>query len=292
MPRKNETCGWFSRGPIIPWSMVLLGTCLPLQVAAGPAVDLELILAVDVSGSMSQAELLVQRQGYIAALRSPDIAVAITNRGGVAIAYVEWAGPDEQRIVVPWTVVSDASGAERFAEMLADSPLDPGFNSPPWETGTSISRALLFAADMFSAGAGANRTIDISGDGPSNSGGSLTMARERVIAEGITINGLPIVNPAGRSELPLAAYYEDCVIGGPGAFAIAVNDLSLFEIAIRRKLVLEIADAPQPVIPVALASAVAPRIGKMTSTRHLLPLSSDPLAERGKDLLGDVCLWR
>ena len=260
MPRKDETLAWFSKIPIILWALVLVGTSLPLKVDAGPGVDLELVLAVDTSGSMSQTELLVQRRGYIAALRSPDIAVAITSRGGVALAYVEWAGPDEQRIVVPWTVVSDASGAERFAEMLANSPLDPGFNSPPWETGTSVSRALMFAADMFSTGAGASRTIDISGDGPSNSGGPLNTARERIIAAGITINGLPIVNAGVRSDFPLAAYYEDCIIGGPGAFTIAVSDPSLFESAIRRKLALEIAAVPQAVIPVAFASATAPRV--------------------------------
>jgi hypothetical protein len=242
MPGEHASRGRFAGTHVLNWVLVTLFACAPLRVEAGPvAVDLELVLAVDVSGSMSRAELLVQRQGYIAALRSPDISATITNRGGVALAYMEWAGPGEQRIVVPLTVVSDATDARRFADMLAESPFDPGFKSAPWETGTSVSRALLYAADMFSPTAGGNRTIDISGDGPSNSGGSLAKARERVIAEGITINGLPIIDSAARSDLPLAAYYEEFVIGGPGAFAIAVDDPSRFETAIRRKLMLEIA---------------------------------------------------
>jgi hypothetical protein len=193
-------------------------------------------------------------------LRSADIAAAIAVRGSVALAYVEWAGPDEQRIVVPWTILTDAADADRFADMLVASPLDPGFNSPPWESGTSIARALMFAAAMFSEGTSASRTIDISGNGPNNSGGLLAIARERVIADSITINGLPIVKPGVRSDFPLGVYYEDCVIGGPGAFAVIVDDPSLFEITIRRKLVLEIASAPQSFIPVAFLSAAAPRI--------------------------------
>ena len=228
--------------------------------STGMPVDLELVLAVDTSGSMSKAELLIQRRGYIAALRHADVAVAIAMRGAVAVAYLEWAGPDDQRIVVPWTVLSDATDAAGLADKIDAAPLSPGFNSPPWKSGTSIGSALSFAADMFSSG-GASHTIDISGNGPNNAGDALAPVREDVVARGITINGLPIARLGDiGSGYPLAVYYEDCVIGGPGAFAIAVDNQAAFEMAVRRKLVQEIAGIPQRLASVALRPAPAPRI--------------------------------
>ncbi len=226
-------------------AFTLVAADLPQSSHAGPAhVDLELVLAVDASDSMSRAEMRVQREGYVAALRSADVAAAIMSRGGVALAYMEWAGPQSQSIVVPLTILSSAEDAARFADALADAPLSPGFTAPPWATGTSISQALLFAAGMFSASGGAAQVIDISDNGANNSGDMISTARDRVVGKGVTINGLPVITRRGRSRAPLALYYEDCVIGGPGAFAMTVDDPSLFEVAIRRKLVLEIAGPP------------------------------------------------
>lgn len=261
MPRNNRTCSRLARAGILRAALVLACSCLPIEVDAGQtAVDLELVLAVDASGSMSKAELLIQRQGYIAALRHADVAAAIAMRGGVAVAYLEWAGPDDQRIVVPWTVLSNATDAGRFADGIASAPLSPGFNSPPWRGGTSISRALLFAAGMFSSN-GASRIIDISGNGPNNSGGLLAPIRERVIARGITINGLPIARPGdGRSGFPLAVYYEDCVIGGAGAFAITVDHPARLASTVRRKLLMEIAAIPQGLTLASFVLASEPRI--------------------------------
>ncbi len=245
MSRKDETSTVFSRIPIVPLALLLIGACVTSKADAGPGyIDLELVLAVDASDSMSRTEKLVQRYGYIAALRSAEVAAAITARGALALSYVEWAGPHEQRIVVPWSILADAEDANRFADALAVAPLSPGFVSPPWETGTSISQALLFATGMFSAPSGTQQIIDISGDGTNNSGDALSTAREHVVAAGITINGLPVITRGGRSDAPLGAYYADCVIGGPGAFVMTVDDPSLFALAIRRKLVLEIAGPP------------------------------------------------
>ena len=204
-------------------------------------VDLELVLAVDVSESMSRAELLSQRLGYVAALRHADFAGAVATRGGVAITYMEWAGANDQKIIVPWTVVSDAKAAESFASRLDAAPLRPDFGSAAWNTGTSISHALLFAAGMFNNSL-SSRVIDISGDGPNNAGPFLGPVRDRVVAEGITINGLPIPARGGLNPpFPLDAYYEDCVIGGPGAFVLAVGEPDEFAAAVRRKMILEIA---------------------------------------------------
>ena len=256
MSRRREMRG-LSRIPIVA-ALVLSVAGPPTGVeAASKAIDLELVLAVDASDSMSRAEMRVQREGYVAALRSADVAAAIMSRGGVALAYMEWAGPRSQRIVVPWTILSDANDGALFADRLAATPLSPFYEAVPWERGTSISHALLFAAGMFSPGQRASRVIDISGDGPQNNGGDLYAARDRVIAEGVVINGLPIIiSPAAAWLVPLAKYYEDCVIGGPGAFMITVDDASRFALAIRRKLALEIAGPPSRLIHADFRPAV------------------------------------
>jgi len=261
---------WRSGGAVV-WVPVLIGIVAwtasqaaaawlsdpPLHVAAretaAPEADLALVLAVDASASMSRDELGVQRQGYVAAFRHPDVVAAIAFHAAIAVAYVEWAGPNDQTVVVPWTVVTDASDAALFAARLAEAPLSPRFNAPPWQTGTSISNALLFSADLFSeAPPWAMRVIDISGNGTNNSGGPLGAARASVLGRGVTVNGLPIVVPRPyRPEVAIDAYYEDCVIGGPGAFALAVNDAADLEGSIRRKIVLEIAGMPASVVPAA-----------------------------------------
>jgi hypothetical protein len=207
-------------------------------------VDLELILAVDISDSMSRAELTEQRKGYIAAFRHPEVIAAIAGGplGRIAVAYVEWAGPDDQFLVLPWTILGGADDSTGFAADLAARPLKPAVDMAPYRTGTSISAALTFAAGLF-ADNGINsigRAIDISGDGPNNTGLRVTIARSAVIRQGITINGLPLI--FAKRTLPVDVYYRDCVIGGPGAFSIAVSDTAEFAVAIRRKLVLEIAD--------------------------------------------------
>jgi hypothetical protein len=224
---------------IIILAFAIANACQPARADSGqPAVDLELVLAVDVSGSMSATELMVQRQGYVAALRHPDVAEAIAMRGGAAIAYFEWAGPSDQKIVVPWTVVADVASAEKFAARLAEAPLHPGFTSPAWMTGTSISEALLFASGMFRY-PGANHVIDISGNGPNNGGSPMAAVRDWVVAQGVTINGLPVVDRGGN--FPVAVYYKDCVVGGQGAFALAIDRAEEFASTLRRKIVLEIA---------------------------------------------------
>lgn len=228
---------------------LLVGIFGSTSVGAGPerrAVDLELILAVDVSPSMSQAEQRVQRDGYVSAFQHSDVARAIASgaRGRIAVAYVEWAGPNYQRVVLPWTVIGNYDDAKRFADALAIRPIVRA-------AGTSISRGLQAAEDLFARSwtVGDRQVIDVSGDGPNNAGPPVTSVRDELVASGITINGLPLSLPHGNSNGfesfsagYLNAYYEHCVIGGPDAFVIGVDDLSLFALAIRRKLVLEIAD--------------------------------------------------
>ncbi len=229
------------------------------QAAAEP-VDVELILAVDVSLSMSPDELAIQRDGYAAALTHADVVRAIEGgmHGRIAITYVEWAGESVQHVIVPWTVVAGAQDARQVAEKLTLSP-------PNSARRTSISGVLHFAADLFaeSPHRGMRRVVDVSGDGPNNQGVPVNEARDALVAKGVTINGLPLMTTSGfggRFEIPdLDAYYSDCVIGGPGAFMIPVNDWSQFPEAVRRKLVLELAGGAWPAgqLPVVRASMEA-----------------------------------
>jgi len=211
-------------------------------------VDVELILAVDVSLSMSSEELAIQRDGYAAALTHEEIVPAIQDgvHGRIAIAYVEWAGDDMQHVIVPWTIIANAGDARDVAARLSRSPANSARR-------TSISGALHFAADLFaeSPHRGVRRVVDVSGDGPNNRGSPVAKARDMLVAQGIAINGLPLMTSGmgygNRFDLPdLDAYYRDCVIGGPGAFMIPVNDWSQFPEAVRRKLVLELAGGEWP----------------------------------------------
>ncbi|MDH3579183.1 MAG: DUF1194 domain-containing protein [Hyphomicrobiales bacterium] len=212
--------------------------------AADMAVDLELVLAVDISRSMDDEEQRLQRDGYVAAFRHPEIQQAILSGRyrRIAVAFVEWAGTNRFFLRVPWALIDSERGAEAFADRLAALPLEEAAR-------TSISGALEFAADQFKGNGyqGLRRVIDISGDGPNNMGSPVHVMRDEIVARGIVINGLPLIlSPsvmAGfeRNE-ELAWYYEDCVIGGFGSFFISVVGKAAFPEAIRSKLILEMSD--------------------------------------------------
>ena len=234
----------------------LIGALGPSAVAEDLPVDLELVLAVDISGSVDEVEALLQREGYIAALRHPHVIEAIQSGmfGRIAVAYVEWAGDHYQRIMLDWTVIEDAAGAQGFADALAETPL----MTAHW---TSLSAAIDYAAPLFEGNGleGFRRVIDISGDGYNNRGRPVERARDAAVAAGITINGLPIVNDrpnpwGGSPPRDLDLYFEQRVIGGPGAFIVVAEDYTAFASAILSKLLLEIAGDQPP--PRALAAAV------------------------------------
>ncbi len=231
-------------------SVVVAATCflglwtVPVTAQTSPKpVDLELVLAVDVSGSIDADEARLQRDGYVAALTDPDVIKAI--RGGilgrVAMTYIEWAGEDYTTTVADWTVIEDEASARAFAAIIARAPIQTAL----W---TSISNIIDQALASFPGNGfeGTRRVIDISGDGPNNQGGLVTLHRDRAVAQGVAINGLPIVNdrasPFGWPALPnLDLYYANCVIGGPGSFYVVANTFADFARAIRKKLILEIA---------------------------------------------------
>jgi hypothetical protein len=207
-------------------------------------VDLELVLAVDVSGSIDEEEAALQRAGYVKALADPRVAEAIKAGylGRIAVTYIEWAGPSHQLETVPWQVVDGVEAARGFAARLANEPIAT-------ERYTSISSIIEYAATMLEDNAyqGTRRVIDISGDGPNNTGLPAPVARDRALLTGLTINGLPILNGKpnryGFPQLPdLDRYYVECVIGGPGAFIEIANGFEAFAETVLRKLLLEIAD--------------------------------------------------
>jgi hypothetical protein len=223
-------------------------------------VDVELVLAVDVSYSMDPEEQALQREGYIQAITSREFLSALKQGtyGKIAITYFEWANANDQKIVVPWRLIDGPESADAVAAEIARAPYRRSSR-------TSISGALLFAMPLFdnSGYHGLRRVIDVSGDGANNNGPLLSVVRDQVVASGITINGLPImlkpVIGGGMDIDDLDIYYEDCVIGGPGAFVVPIKERDKFKEATRTKLVLEVADRmPEPrVLP---ASASAPRI--------------------------------
>jgi len=221
-------------------------------------VDLELVLAVDVSLSMDLDEQRLQREGYISAFRDGEVQKAIASgpHGRIAVTYMEWAGPSVQNVVVPWTVIDGPAAAIALADKLEAVPISRARM-------TSISQGLVFAAQLFdSSGAkGIRRVIDVSGDGPNNAGPLVTVVRDQVVAQGIAINGLPILlkKPASFFDIAdLDVYYSECVIGGTGAFMIPIRERVEFKTATRRKLLLEIAGyQPARLIPAQLREPVS-----------------------------------
>ncbi len=225
-------------------SKVLLALWLlfahPMIVQAQPAVDLELALAVDASGSVSAHRFHLQQQGYAAAFRHPDVLKAIRSGATQSIAVImyQWTGPSLQIVSVPWHRIHDLTSAEAFAAAIAEAPRQL------FGGGTSISGAIDYGVTLFpmSGHGSARRIIDISGDGINNSGRAVMQARDEAVRAGITINGLPIL----ALEPSLDRYFQEYVIGGPGAFTIPAADFETFGEAIRRKLILEIASSARP----------------------------------------------
>jgi hypothetical protein len=237
----------------------LVGAALLLLAPVSPAaargeVDVALVLAVDVSRSMSSEELQIQRRGYAAAISSPEVvrAIGMGVHGRIALMMFEWANDGHAREIVPWSVVETQADARGFAEMvLADQTYG--------QRRTSISGAIRHASALlaevpFSAD---RLVIDISGDGPNNQGLPVTQARDAAVASGYVINGLPLMTRGGvgfQFNIPdLDEYYRRCVIGGPASFVLPVIGWDQFPEAVRRKLILEIGgrvpEEPARVIP-------------------------------------------
>jgi Protein of unknown function (DUF1194) len=270
---------WQKFGLIFALLALVLFMAIPLSAHAKGGteeVDLELVLAVDVSYSMDIEEQRLQREGYVQAITSPEVIKAITagQVGRIAITYFEWAGAQFQRVIVPWQIIDSADSARAFAAQVSAAPITRWYR-------TSISGALLFGRDLISKNAytSARQVIDVSGDGPNNHGVDVEEARDRVLDDGIVINGLPVVINSGRRSTfdldHLADYYVDCVIGGPGSFMVSITTRDQFLEATRAKILREIAGLPGPV-----RHAANPKVIRVNSERPDRPKQNCRIGEQ------------
>jgi hypothetical protein len=228
---------------------VLTLLAAPFSARAAEAVDLLLVLAADVSRSVDHPKFQLQREGYAAAITDPRVMNAIMSGANrrIALCFIEWSGAGAQKVVIDWTVIDGPEAARKFSDALVEAPR-------AFADRTSISGAIDFSMQTLARApfAAPRRTIDVSGDGTHNSGRGLLAAREDALAQGVTINGLVILserplpwnpehtNPPGG----LAKYFQDNVIGGPGAFVTVAENFQSFGQALISKLVAEIAEAP------------------------------------------------
>ncbi|WP_231712626.1 DUF1194 domain-containing protein [Vineibacter terrae] len=238
------------RSDHVGWRRVMWRGCVLLGLCAMPAaaqdtkeVDLALVLAVDVSGSIDPDEAELQRQGYVRAFTDPLIKKAILGgySGRIAVAYFEWSDAWRQQLLVDWTLLDSEAAIEAFADRLAKAPITI-------LTRTSISGAIRYAVPLFERNpySAERKVLDISGDGANNDGGLVTQARDDALTQKITINGLPIMNGRPNKygfppDPDLDRYYEGCVIGGPRSFLVVANSFQNFDDAVRKKLMQEIA---------------------------------------------------
>jgi len=245
-------------------SCAFLGISASNPLCAKEQVDLELVLAVDVSMSMDADEIGLQRQGYVEAFRSPDVIHAIlqNGEGKIVVTYMEWAGETHVRFAVPWRLIDSAAAANRFADELEDLV-------PTRVDRTSISNALAAAGQAIEDNRweGLRKVIDLSGDGPNNDGVPLPGIRDELVVRGITINGLALMVNPGSQSLGidnLDEYYAQCAIGGSGSFVLPVRDWSQFSSGLRLKLHLEITgrQLPAQIIPAAVSAPVDCLIGE------------------------------
>jgi hypothetical protein len=218
---------------------------------AAERVDLLLVLAADVSSSMEESKFQLQRSGYAVAFADPRVIAAIRagSIGRIAVAFVEWSGIVQQKIVIDWTMISDDETARRFGDSIIEAPRSFDKNS------TSISAGIDFAMAQFDRAPyeARRRAIDVSGDGDNNTGRDVTVARDEAVNKGVTINGLVILSQTQTSSNSqhasehtnppggLANYYRDNIIGGPGAFVMVAENFSSFGDAVVKKLIAEIA---------------------------------------------------
>lgn len=235
---------------------VLMGLSGLVSVAqaGGSEVDVTLVLAVDTSRSMDFEEIGIQREGYVEALKHKEFIDAVKGglTGRIAISYFEWAGYVVQDSVIDWQVIETEEDAIAFAGKLEARPIAT-------QRRTSISTAIAQGASMIVSSPFQSRrqVIDVSGDGPNNSGDPVTPTRDKAVEAGMVINGLAIMLRPSDAPNGLDKYYADCVIGGPGAFVLPVRKIEDFAVAVRRKLVLGISDLSPPAMVQKIAGAEA-----------------------------------
>ena len=259
---------------------LLFSAPAPAETGEVP-VDLELVLAVDISSSVDGYEARLQRDGYVQAILDARVMRAIKSGvlGRIAVTYVEWASYDYQRTAVDWTLIHDEMSAQAFALQVARASVITGRR-------TSISALIEYVAPQFEGNRfeGTRLVIDISGDGPNNHGTLVHYARDAAVTAGIVINGLPILNDRpNRFGFPimkgLDLYYRECVIGGPGAFIVTAESFVDFADAIRSKLIMEIA-------------GTTPATDRSPNLRHLAAAGDSAPCDAGERQWRQFQIWR
>jgi len=259
--QRNHSAWWRRALPVLS-----LGTAAGL-FAASPAsqakpveVDLKLVLATDVSGSINDEELGIEREGTAAAFADAAVIKAIQAGalGRIAVAALDFSNPEADKVTIDWHIIHDRATAMALAETIRDTPRTPGRR-------TSVSSALEMGTLLLEASdadiVSTRKVIDVSGDGPNNSGNPMMEIHDKTIAAGITVNGLPVMDDNANGYYPnLDKYYAACVAGGKGAFVIAVHNYKDFTAGMRHKLILEISQNDNGVKQARLAPAAPPRL--------------------------------
>ena len=231
------------RAPML--SLRLCGSLLALlgwttSAPAAEQVDLKLVLATDVSRSIDDSELRLEREGTAEAFLDAEVIKAIQNGslGKIAVAAFDFSSPQDNRVTMDWHIIRDRASAMALAETIRDTPRTRGRR-------TSVSSALELGSLLIESSekdiVATRKVIDVSGDGPNNDGNRMTEAHDKVIAQGIVVNGLPVMDDNANGYFPdLDKYYAACVAGGRGSFVVAVHNYKDFSAAMRHKLILEI----------------------------------------------------
>ena len=232
---------------------------------AAEQVDLKLVIATDVSGSINDEEARLQREGTAEAFLDADVIKSIRNGslGRIAVAMIDFSSPDYDKVIIDWHIIRDNASATAFAERVRDSPRTPGRR-------TSVSSALELGSLLIESSekdiVATRKVIDVSGDGPNNDGNPMRETHDRVVGQGIVVNGLPIMDDNANGYFPnLDKYYAACVAGGRGSFVVVVRSFKDFGAAMRHKLILEIS---QNEVPTKLAT-------DQTSKKDLLKKVAD-----------------
>jgi hypothetical protein len=219
----------------------LLGTLLWVSSAAAVEnVDLKLVLATDASGSINNDEFKLEREGTAAAFVDPEVIKAVRSGalGRIAVSMLDFSSPGFSKVVIPWHIIQDEASAAAFSQAILSTPRTFGRR-------TSVSNALELGEELIQSSENdiraTRKVIDVAGDGANNDGSPMREVHDRVIAEGIVVNGLPVMDETANGYYPnLDKYYQACVVGGRGAFVIVVRSFKDFLPAMRRKLILEI----------------------------------------------------
>ncbi len=245
--------------------------------AAPQQVDLKLVLAVDVSGSIDSEEFQLEREGTADAFADPEVLKAIQSGslGRIAVAMLDFSSPQFDKVVIDWTVVKDKASALAFSEMVRNTPRTPGRR-------TSVSSALELGSLLLEASEkdilATRRVIDVTGDGPNNDGNPMTEAHDKTVGQGIVVNGLPVMDEMANGYFPeLDKYYAGCVTGGRGAFVVVVHSYKDYSAAMRHKLILEISENETLL---KQAQDRAPDHGLLVRTAAAVPQSSAPTVLR------------